>query len=113
MSVVWVSVAPLKLPRKTNGQQWIHVYLTLTYSLDTLKKEKAGIFIEDLAILLNHHWICDEEVFAHERLCVQLVANLILAGATATRPEVNQGLPYSSAKSGKSISVSEIAFPRA
>ena len=55
MSVVWVSVAPLKLPRKTNSQQWIYVYFTLTYSLDTLKKEKAGIFVEDLAILLNHY----------------------------------------------------------
>jgi len=37
-------------------------------------------------VLLNHHWIRDEEVFAHERLRVQLAANLILAGATATRP---------------------------
>jgi hypothetical protein len=39
-----------------------------------------------LAVLLNHHWIRNEEVFAHERLRVQLAANLILAGATATRP---------------------------
>ena len=37
-------------------------------------------------MLLNHHWIRDEEVFAHERLRVQLAANLILAGATATLP---------------------------
>lgn len=37
-------------------------------------------------MLLNHHWIRDQEVFAHERLRVQLAANLILAGATATRP---------------------------
>ncbi|KAK3934987.1 hypothetical protein QBC46DRAFT_424370 [Diplogelasinospora grovesii] len=67
-------------------RNWIHVYLTPTYGLDTSKKEKAGIFVEDLAVLLNHHWIRDEEVFAHERLRVQLAANLILAGATATRP---------------------------
>jgi hypothetical protein len=62
------------------------VYLTPTYGLDTSKKEKAGVFVEDLAVLLNHHWIRDEEVFPHERLRVQLAANLILAGATATRP---------------------------
>ncbi len=37
-------------------------------------------------MLLNHHWIQDQEVFAHERLRVQLAAHLILAGATATRP---------------------------
>jgi hypothetical protein len=36
--------------------------------------------------MLSHHWIRDKEVFAHERLRVQLAANLILAGATATRP---------------------------
>lgn len=70
----------------TNTDQWIRTYLTPKYSLDTSKKEKAGIFIEDLAILLNHNWIRDEEIFAHERLRVQLAANLILAGATATRP---------------------------
>jgi len=51
-----------------------------------LKKEKAGLFVEDLAVLLNHYWVRDKEVFAHERLRVQLAANLILAGATATRP---------------------------
>ena len=37
-------------------------------------------------MLLSHHWIQDQEVFAHERLRVQLAAHLILAGATATRP---------------------------
>lgn len=36
--------------------------------------------------MLNHLWIRDDEVFSHERLRVQLSANLILAGATATRP---------------------------
>ncbi|KAM4067346.1 hypothetical protein HRG_001311 [Hirsutella rhossiliensis] len=56
------------------------------YGLDTSKKEKSGIFIDDLAIMLNHLWIRDEEIFTHERLRVQLSANLILAGATATRP---------------------------
>ncbi|KAK3935512.1 hypothetical protein QBC46DRAFT_367527 [Diplogelasinospora grovesii] len=67
-------------------RNWTHTWLTPTYGLDTSKKEKAGLFVEDLAVLLNHHWIRDEEVFAHERLRVQLAANLILAGATATRP---------------------------
>ncbi|KXX73588.1 hypothetical protein MMYC01_210372, partial [Madurella mycetomatis] len=65
---------------------WIRTWLTPTYGLDTSKKEKAGLFVEDLAVLLNHHWIRDKEVFAHKRLRVQLAANLILAGATATRP---------------------------
>ncbi|KAH8758036.1 hypothetical protein F5883DRAFT_364281, partial [Diaporthe sp. PMI_573] len=67
-------------------RNWIHTYVTPTYGLDTTKKEKAGLFVEDLAMLLYHHWVRDEEIFAHERLRVQLAANLILAGATATRP---------------------------
>ncbi|KAJ6437019.1 hypothetical protein O9K51_10316 [Purpureocillium lavendulum] len=67
-------------------RNWIPRYLTPKYNLDTSQKEKAGIYIEDLAILLNHIWIRDEQPFAHERLRVQLAANLILAGATATRP---------------------------
>ncbi|KAM4067441.1 hypothetical protein HRG_001378 [Hirsutella rhossiliensis] len=67
-------------------RNWIPTYLTPKYGLDTSKKEKSGIFIDDLAIMLNHLWIRDEEIFAHERLRVQLSVNLILAGATATRP---------------------------
>ncbi|KAJ0103794.1 hypothetical protein J7T55_004196, partial [Diaporthe amygdali] len=67
-------------------RNWIRTYVTPTYGLDTSRKEKAGLFVEDLAMLLYHHWVRDEEIFAHERLRVQLAANLILAGATATRP---------------------------
>ncbi|KAI1845332.1 hypothetical protein JX265_014084, partial [Neoarthrinium moseri] len=67
-------------------RNWIHTYLTPAYRLDRSKAEKAGIYVEDLAVLLNHHWVRDKEVFAHERLRVQLAAHLILAGATATRP---------------------------
>ena len=72
--------------RLANIEQWIRTYLTPKYDLDTSSKEKAGIYIEDIAILLHHNWIRDEQQFAHERLRVQLSANLILAGATATRP---------------------------
>lgn len=71
---------------RADDKKWIPRYLTPKYNLDTSQKEKAGIYIEDLAILLNHIWIRDEQPFAHERLRVQLAANLILAGATATRP---------------------------
>ncbi|GIK02198.1 hypothetical protein Aspvir_006243 [Aspergillus viridinutans] len=36
---------------------WIPAYFSPTYSLDTSKKEKAGIFVGDLAVLLNYYWI--------------------------------------------------------
>jgi hypothetical protein len=83
-SVISRSLAP-KRPR-AHVVQWIHKYLTPTYSLDTSRKEKAGIFVDDLVLLLTHHWIRDREVYTHERFRVQLAANLVLAGATATRP---------------------------
>ncbi|KAJ3480965.1 hypothetical protein NLG97_g7940 [Lecanicillium saksenae] len=67
-------------------RNWIHTELTPNFCLDTSQKEKAGLYIEDLALLLNQLWIRDEGTFEHERLRVQHAETLILAGATATRP---------------------------
>ncbi|KAM3555122.1 hypothetical protein ARSEF4850_006153 [Beauveria asiatica] len=67
-------------------RNWIRTDLTPRFCLDTSQKEKAGLYIEDLAMLLNQLWIRDEGTFEHERLRAQLAENLILAGATATRP---------------------------
>jgi hypothetical protein len=58
------------------------------YSLDPYPKEKVSLFVEDLTILLNYHWVHDKEIFTHKRLQVQLTVNLILAGTTATQPGV-------------------------
>ncbi|KAK7997835.1 MFS general substrate transporter [Apiospora arundinis] len=66
---------------------WVHAKLTPMFDLDTSKKEKAGLYVSDLDLILHHHWVTDEEVYAHERLRVQLAAILIIAGATSTRPE--------------------------
>ncbi|KAJ2967724.1 hypothetical protein NQ176_g9523 [Zarea fungicola] len=67
-------------------RNWIRTDLTPKFCLDTSQKEKAGLYIEDLALLLNQLWIRDQGTFEHERLRTQLASNLILAGATATRP---------------------------
>lgn len=66
--------------------QWIPVTLTPALSLDTSAKNKSGLYVADLDLLLHHHWVLDVETFAHERLRVQLAAILVLAGATSTRP---------------------------
>lgn len=66
--------------------QWLRIYLTPKYQLDVSKKEKAGISVNTLSLLLTHHWIHDERIFQHERLRIQHAAILILAGATSTRP---------------------------
>ncbi|KAJ2983487.1 hypothetical protein NQ176_g645 [Zarea fungicola] len=65
---------------------WIRTDLTPKFCLDTSQIEKAGLYIEDLALMLNQLWIRDQGTFEHERLRTQLASNLILAGATATRP---------------------------
>ncbi|KAH7363524.1 hypothetical protein B0T11DRAFT_353822, partial [Plectosphaerella cucumerina] len=57
------------------------------FGLDTSKKEKSGLYVEDLDLILHHHYILDSEIYAHERLRVQLALILIIAGATATRPD--------------------------
>jgi hypothetical protein len=49
-------------------------------------KNKSGLYVSDLDLLLHHHWVLDEEVYEHERLRVQMAAVLVIAGATSTRP---------------------------
>lgn len=60
--------------------------LTPLLGLDTSIKNKSGLYVSDLDLMLHHHWILDEKAFMHERLRVQLAAALVLAGATSTRP---------------------------
>ncbi|CRK47268.1 hypothetical protein BN1723_007445, partial [Verticillium longisporum] len=69
------------------GNVWIHTSLTPEFDLDTSKKEKSGLFVEDLDLILHFHYVRDEELYIHERLRVQLALILIIAGATATRPD--------------------------
>ena len=72
-------------PFYANVEQQIRTQLTLTYSLDTSKKEKARLFIKDLAMLLNYYQVYNKEVFAYKCLYIQLAANLILTSVTATQ----------------------------
>ncbi|KAG0645145.1 hypothetical protein D0Z07_9226 [Hyphodiscus hymeniophilus] len=62
-----------------------------TLGLDDSEKDKAGLFMEDLCVLQNGHWVRDREVFAHERLRVQQSALLIFAACTSTRPKALVG----------------------
>ena len=75
-----------KLRTLTNISQWISVTLTPLLGLDTSTKNKSGLYVADLDLMLHHHWGLDEEVFSHERFRVQLAAILVLAGAISTRP---------------------------
>jgi hypothetical protein len=81
-----VPMSVSKLRTLTNISQWISVTLTPLLGLDASTKNKSGLYVADLDLMLHHHWVLDEEVFSHERFRVQLAAILVLAGATSTRP---------------------------
>jgi hypothetical protein len=49
-------------------------------------REKEALYMEDMCVLQNGHWVRDRQVFAHERLRVQMSPLIIFAGTTATRP---------------------------
>ena len=65
--------------------QWLYTFITPEFSLDTSEKEKAALFVEDLCVLQNGHWVRDTEVFTHKRLRVQMSPLITIAGCTATR----------------------------
>ena len=50
------------------------------------RRRKACLFVDDLSVLFNCYWVRDTEVFAHERLRVQMALLLLISGCTATRP---------------------------
>jgi hypothetical protein len=64
------------------------------FGLDDSEKEKSGLFVEDLCTLQNGHRVRDPEVYAHERLRVQLSPFLDLAGCTATRRKALVDVQY-------------------
>ncbi|KAJ2984138.1 hypothetical protein NUW58_g6135 [Xylaria curta] len=72
---------------------YIH-YLAEKHQLRTEEKVKSALYVQDLAILLNYHWIRDTEVFSHERLRLQLAAMLILSGPTSSRPTAISRIKY-------------------
>ncbi|KAF4331615.1 hypothetical protein FBEOM_14629, partial [Fusarium beomiforme] len=61
--------------------------LTPFFGPDTSKKEKSGLFVEDLALILNRHYVYDTKIYAHETLRVQLSPILLIVGATGTQPD--------------------------
>ncbi|KAK3934975.1 hypothetical protein QBC46DRAFT_453803 [Diplogelasinospora grovesii] len=71
---------------KKESSIWIPVVLVPLVGLDSSIKNKSGLYVGDLDLILHHHWVLDQYVLAHERLRVQTAVALILAGATASRP---------------------------
>ena len=49
-------------------------------------KNKAGLYVADLDLILHHHWVLDKEIYMYKRLCVQMAPIAAIAGATSTQP---------------------------
>jgi len=65
---------------------YIDGYLTKLYSLDTTAREKPVMNVDDVYLVLHHHWVLDDSVFPDERQRLQLALLLLLSAYTATRP---------------------------
>src|SRR2546423_15685414 len=66
--------------------QYIDGYLTRKYSLDTTTREKPVMNVDDVFLILHHHWVLDTSIFPDERQRLQLAFLLLLSAYTATRP---------------------------
>ncbi|KAK3312893.1 hypothetical protein B0H66DRAFT_569132 [Apodospora peruviana] len=68
-------------------------HLTLSYALDTTTKDKPVLNVDDIYLILHHHWIHDQSIFADERQRVQLAPMILTQCYTATRPRVLAYVP--------------------
>lgn len=76
---------------------YINGYLTLKYHLDTSVKEKPVVNIDDVYLVLHHHWVHNTSIFPDERQRIQLALLIQLQAYTATRPRVLVYKPLSKA----------------
>ena len=60
--------------------------MTRDFKLDITVKEKPVLGVDDLLLLLNHHWARDTSTFPTERHRVQFALILVLLFATGCRP---------------------------
>ncbi|KAH6696617.1 hypothetical protein BKA61DRAFT_622814 [Leptodontidium sp. MPI-SDFR-AT-0119] len=65
---------------------YIYGKLTTDFELDITVKEKPVLGVDDLLLLLNHHWARDTSTFPTERHRVQFALILLLLFATGCRP---------------------------
>lgn len=63
-------------------------HLTILYALDTTTNEKPVLNVDDVYLILHHHWVHDRSRFPDERQRVQLALMIQIPCYTATRPRV-------------------------
>ncbi|EKG09599.1 hypothetical protein MPH_13344 [Macrophomina phaseolina MS6] len=68
--------------------------LVKDFKLQTKKREKVAMHVEDLFEVLRTLWVSTEMTFDHERHRVQLSLIMLLAGITGSRPGALLALRY-------------------
>jgi len=68
-------------------------HLTISYTLDTTTKEKPVLNVDDIYLILHHHWVHDQSIFPDERQRIQLAEMILIQTYTATRPRVLAYVP--------------------
>ncbi|KAK4206370.1 hypothetical protein QBC37DRAFT_300937, partial [Rhypophila decipiens] len=66
---------------------YITGHLTLSYALDTTTKEKPVLNVDDIYLILHHHWVHDRSKFPDEHQRIQFALMILLQSYTATRPK--------------------------
>jgi Protein of unknown function (DUF3435) len=56
------------------------------YNLDTSTREKPVMNVDDIYLILYHHWVMDTTIFPDGRQRVQLALLVLKMAYTATRP---------------------------
>ncbi len=51
-----------------------------------MTREKPVMNVDDIFLILHHHWVLDTSIFPNERQRLQLALLLLLSAYTATRP---------------------------
>jgi hypothetical protein len=56
------------------------------YDLDTTTREKPVLSVDDIFLILHHHWKLDVSIFPDERQRLQLAFLVLISSYTGTRP---------------------------
>ncbi|KAM7215024.1 putative FluG domain containing protein [Rhypophila decipiens] len=67
---------------------YIMSHLTISYALDTTTNDKPVLNVDDVYLILHHHWVHNRSRFPDEHQRVQLALMLQIPCYTATRPRV-------------------------
>ncbi|KAM7211107.1 hypothetical protein V8F06_013503 [Rhypophila decipiens] len=72
---------------------YIMGHLTISYALDTTTNEKPVLNVDDIYLILHHHWVHDRSKFPDDHQRIQLTLMIQIQSYTATRPRVLAYVP--------------------